>query len=77
MPFAMCTRERLPWTEFAESAEHGPTTVLCKQVNQNEHQKVLGVIFFQKSPFCPVLTFSDTFGDYSILSEIRSAEYCN
>ncbi|KAJ1369528.1 hypothetical protein KIN20_031012 [Parelaphostrongylus tenuis] len=26
MPFAFCTRERLPWTEFAESAEHGPTT---------------------------------------------------
>lgn len=26
MPFAFCTRERLPWTEFAESAEDGPTT---------------------------------------------------
>lgn len=26
MPFAFCTRERLPWTEFAESAETGPTT---------------------------------------------------
>ncbi|KAK6033331.1 hypothetical protein OSTOST_00468 [Ostertagia ostertagi] len=26
MPFAFCTRERLPWTQFAESAEHGPTT---------------------------------------------------
>ncbi|KAK6736172.1 hypothetical protein RB195_019069 [Necator americanus] len=26
MPFAFCTRERLPWTEFAESAEHGPST---------------------------------------------------
>ncbi|KAH7727435.1 Beta-ureidopropionase [Aphelenchoides avenae] len=26
MPFAFCTRERLPWTEFAESAENGPTT---------------------------------------------------
>ncbi|EYC05331.1 hypothetical protein Y032_0082g1524 [Ancylostoma ceylanicum] len=25
MPFAFCTRERLPWTEFAESAEYGPT----------------------------------------------------
>jgi len=26
MPFAFCTRERLPWTEFAESAEFGATT---------------------------------------------------
>ncbi|VDL89104.1 unnamed protein product [Schistocephalus solidus] len=26
MPFAFCTRERIPWCEFAESAEHGPTT---------------------------------------------------
>ncbi|PAV76974.1 hypothetical protein WR25_20886 [Diploscapter pachys] len=26
MPFAFCTRERLPWTEFAESAYSGPTT---------------------------------------------------
>eukprot|EP00794_Sanderia_malayensis_P014262 gene14262-15749_t len=26
MPFAFCTREKKPWTEFAESAETGPTT---------------------------------------------------
>ncbi|XP_074594898.1 beta-ureidopropionase pyd3 [Brevipalpus obovatus] len=32
MPFAFCTRERLPWTEFAESAETGPTTRLCQQL---------------------------------------------
>uniref|UniRef100_A0A914WGT6 Beta-ureidopropionase n=1 Tax=Plectus sambesii TaxID=2011161 RepID=A0A914WGT6_9BILA len=32
MPFAFCTRERLPWTEFAESAENGPTTLFCKQL---------------------------------------------
>lgn len=32
MPFAFCTRERLPWTEFGESAEHGPTTALCCEV---------------------------------------------
>lgn len=33
MPFAFATRERLPWTEFAESAEHGPTTKLLKDVS--------------------------------------------
>jgi len=26
MPFAFCTREKDPWTQFAESAEHGPST---------------------------------------------------
>ncbi|KAE9552574.1 hypothetical protein FO519_004231 [Halicephalobus sp. NKZ332] len=30
MPFAFCTRERLPWCEFAESAENGPTTKFLK-----------------------------------------------
>uniref|UniRef100_A0A7I4Y2A9 Beta-ureidopropionase n=1 Tax=Haemonchus contortus TaxID=6289 RepID=A0A7I4Y2A9_HAECO len=32
MPFAFCTRERLPWTQFAESAEHGPTTKFLSQI---------------------------------------------
>jgi beta-ureidopropionase len=30
MPFAFCTRERLPWTEFAEPAETGMTTNFLK-----------------------------------------------
>lgn len=39
MPFAFCTRERLPWTEFAESAEHGPTTKFLSEVSRaNERQ---------------------------------------
>uniref|UniRef100_A0A0N5AIL9 Beta-ureidopropionase n=1 Tax=Syphacia muris TaxID=451379 RepID=A0A0N5AIL9_9BILA len=32
MPFAFCTRERLPWTEFAESAENGPTTKMLQMI---------------------------------------------
>ncbi|WKX93867.1 hypothetical protein Q1695_011269 [Nippostrongylus brasiliensis] len=32
MPFAFCTRERLPWTQFAESAESGPTTKFLSQI---------------------------------------------
>lgn len=32
MPFAFCTREKLPWTEFAESAEDGITTKFCQEV---------------------------------------------
>ncbi|CAD5216520.1 unnamed protein product [Bursaphelenchus xylophilus] len=32
MPFAFCTRERLPWTEFAELAENGVTTQFLKKL---------------------------------------------
>lgn len=31
MPFAFCTREKLPWSEFAESAETGPSTKACQK----------------------------------------------
>ncbi|KAF8568833.1 hypothetical protein P879_08769, partial [Paragonimus westermani] len=31
MPFAFCTREKMPWCEFAESAEDGPSICLLKQ----------------------------------------------
>ncbi len=33
MPFAFCTRERIPWCEFAESAEEGPTTKFLSNVS--------------------------------------------
>lgn len=32
MPFAFCTREKAPWTEFAEDAEEGVTTKACQEV---------------------------------------------
>ena len=32
MPFAFCTREKIPWTEFAESAETGQTTKMLQEV---------------------------------------------
>lgn len=32
MPFAFCTREKEPWTEFAESAEDGFTIHFCQEV---------------------------------------------
>lgn len=31
-PFFFCTREKLPWTELAESAESGPTIQICQEV---------------------------------------------
>jgi beta-ureidopropionase len=33
MPFAFCTREKLPWLEFAESATDGQTTRFLQEVN--------------------------------------------
>ena len=35
-PFFVCTREKLPWTEFAESAEDGPTIKLVQEVLESE-----------------------------------------
>ena len=32
-PFFFCTREKAPWTEFAESAEDGPTTQMLQEVS--------------------------------------------
>lgn len=32
MPFAFCTREKHPWSQFAEPAEYGPTTQFLQGV---------------------------------------------
>lgn len=40
MPFAFCTREKEPWTEFAESAEEGNTTRFCQEVSQHKFDTV-------------------------------------
>lgn len=32
MPFAFCTREKLPWTDFAESAEEGRSTMWLRKM---------------------------------------------
>ena len=33
MPFAFCTREKQPWTAFAECAETGPSSVFLGEVS--------------------------------------------
>ena len=38
--FAFCTREKLPWTNFAECAETGPTTKFLQQLTRR-HNMVL------------------------------------
>uniref|UniRef100_A0A672S2F9 Beta-ureidopropionase-like n=1 Tax=Sinocyclocheilus grahami TaxID=75366 RepID=A0A672S2F9_SINGR len=44
MPFAFCTREREPWTEFAESAENGLTTRFCIQLAKKYNMVVVSPI---------------------------------
>ncbi|NXA78251.1 BUP1 ureidopropionase, partial [Thryothorus ludovicianus] len=44
MPFAFCTREKLPWTEFAESAEDGPTTKFCQELAKKYNMVVVSPI---------------------------------
>lgn len=44
MPFAFCTRERLPWTEFSESAEDGPTTLFCQELARRYNVVVVSPI---------------------------------
>ncbi|XP_053557964.1 beta-ureidopropionase [Bombina bombina] len=44
MPFAFCTREKLPWSEFAESAEDGATTKLCQELARKHNMVVVSPI---------------------------------
>ncbi|XP_051042862.1 beta-ureidopropionase isoform X3 [Phodopus roborovskii] len=44
MPFAFCTREKLPWTEFAESAEDGLTTRFCQKLAKRYNMVVVSPI---------------------------------
>ncbi|KAM4827306.1 beta-ureidopropionase [Thomomys bottae] len=44
MPFAFCTREKLPWTEFAESAENGLTTSFCQMLAKKHEMVVVSPI---------------------------------
>uniref|UniRef100_W5MJE9 Beta-ureidopropionase n=1 Tax=Lepisosteus oculatus TaxID=7918 RepID=W5MJE9_LEPOC len=44
MPFAFCTREKAPWTEFAESAEEGHTTRFCQELAKKYNMVVVSPI---------------------------------
>uniref|UniRef100_A0A3Q3ISU6 Beta-ureidopropionase n=1 Tax=Monopterus albus TaxID=43700 RepID=A0A3Q3ISU6_MONAL len=44
MPFAFCTREKEPWTEFAESAEEGNTTLFCQELAKKYNMVVVSPI---------------------------------
>lgn len=44
MPFAICTREKQPWCEFAEPAETGPTTRLMQQLAKKYNMVIISPI---------------------------------
>uniref|UniRef100_A0A3Q3STK8 Beta-ureidopropionase n=1 Tax=Mastacembelus armatus TaxID=205130 RepID=A0A3Q3STK8_9TELE len=44
MPFAFCTREKEPWTEFAESVEEGSTTRFCQELAKKYNMVVVSPI---------------------------------
>ncbi|KAG7263007.1 hypothetical protein CRUP_016524 [Coryphaenoides rupestris] len=44
MPFAFCTREKEPWSEFAESAEDGSTTRFCQELAKKYNMVIVSPI---------------------------------
>jgi len=44
MPFAFCTREKKPWTDFAESAENGPTTKFLQEIAKQYNMVIVSPI---------------------------------
>lgn len=55
MPFAFCTREKLPWTEFAESAEDGPTIKFCQELARKHGMVVVSPVLERDSDHGDVL----------------------
>jgi len=44
MPFAFCTREKDPWTQFAESAENGQSTLFLSQLAKKYNMVIISPI---------------------------------
>ncbi|KAK3750642.1 hypothetical protein QZH41_012832, partial [Actinostola sp. cb2023] len=44
MPFAFCTREKQPWSEFAESAKDGPTVKFCQELAKQHNMVIINPI---------------------------------
>ncbi|CAI8023225.1 Beta-ureidopropionase [Geodia barretti] len=52
-PFFFCTREKLPWTELAESAETGPTIKTCQEMASRYNMVIV----------CPILERDELHSD--------------
>ncbi|GJQ81336.1 hypothetical protein Trydic_g20548 [Trypoxylus dichotomus] len=44
MPFAFCTREKVPWCEYAEDAEKGPTTKFLQSLASRNNMVIISPI---------------------------------
>jgi len=48
-PFFFCTRERLPWLEFAEDAENGPSVLFVKRMAKQHNMVIVSSILERDS----------------------------
>lgn len=44
MPFAFCTREKIPWCEFAEDVENGETALFLKHIAEEYNMVIISSI---------------------------------
>lgn len=49
MPFAFCTREKYPWSEFAEEAADGPSTELLSNLARKHNMVIVSPILERDS----------------------------
>ncbi|KAJ8921179.1 hypothetical protein NQ315_013651 [Exocentrus adspersus] len=68
MPFAFCTREKSPWCEYAESAEHGPTTLFLAELAKRYNMVIISPILERDDLHCETIwntaVVIDNHGDY-------------
>eukprot|EP00126_Sphaerothecum_destruens_P002474 Sdes_comp15910_c0_seq1m5036 len=55
MPFAFCTREKMPWTEFAEVAKDGKTTKFCQILAKKHNMVVISPILERDEVHCDTI----------------------
>lgn len=55
MPFGFCTREKLPWCEFAEEAETGASTLFLKELARQHNMVIISPILERDSAHGDVL----------------------
>ena len=51
MPFLFCTREKYPWTELAQNAENGPTTLFCCELAKRHNMVIISPILERDSSY--------------------------
>ncbi|XP_045468877.1 beta-ureidopropionase isoform X2 [Harmonia axyridis] len=68
MPFAFCTKEKLPWTEYAENAKHGPSTLFLSELAKMYNMVIVSNILERDETHGDTIwnaaVFIDNHGDY-------------